>query len=102
MESTTDIRDSILAGDDPEQGVRSIEVKMEMDQHYKNCFGGESGKHVLADLYNRTMLNTSVQLGDPQGTAYNEGRRSVVLSIMSRIGALYAKPSFTENFTNGG
>jgi hypothetical protein len=55
-------------------------------QAYKSVFKSEDGQKVLWDLMklNSFMQDSYVQ-GDPYSTAYNEGRRSVVLYILQKI-----------------
>ena len=54
-------------------------------QDYQQVFGTESGKAVLHDLMKRGgCLSTSMH-ADSHMTAYNEGRRSLVLEILSRL-----------------
>lgn len=53
---------------------------------YRATFGGGAGRRVLADLARRNnLLATSVVAGDPQLTAFNEGRRAVVLEILREL-----------------
>lgn len=52
---------------------------------YQDTFSGDSGKAVLMDLMKRSgILSTSMIKGDPQMTAFNEGKRAMVLEILSR------------------
>lgn len=56
-------------------------------QDYRMIFGGEQGKRVLADLMRRHFVLRSTQIaGDSHETAFNEGRRAVVLDIMQAVG----------------
>ena len=48
---------------------------------YKNCFEGEDGKKVLADLERRCFIKERTFSPDTHLTAYNEGTRGVVLYI---------------------
>ena len=48
---------------------------------YKNCFDGENGKKVLADLERRCFIKERTFSPDTHLTAYNEGTRGVVLYI---------------------
>jgi hypothetical protein len=49
---------------------------------YKTVFTTGSGVVVLHDMFRRFgMFKTSLVPGDPQGTAFNEGQRSVLLYI---------------------
>ena len=50
---------------------------------YRQVFKTEEGETVLADLKKRFNLHaTTFERGDPHYSAYLEGQRSVVLSIM--------------------
>ena len=49
---------------------------------YKEAFKTEGGKKVLADLEGRCNYRTSSYVpGDTNGTAFEEGKRAVVLHI---------------------
>lgn len=53
---------------------------------YHFTFGLPEGKLVLHDLLQAAgLLETSMVPGDPQGTAYREGRRSVALEIIHKL-----------------
>lgn len=55
-------------------------------QDYRRAFGGESGQRVLRDLMRRHFVLTSTQIaGDSHESAFNEGRRAVVLDIMATM-----------------
>lgn len=52
---------------------------------YHDTFSSETGKAVLLDLMKRSgILSTSMIKGDPHMTAFNEGKRAIVLEILSR------------------
>lgn len=54
---------------------------------YKRIFSSEQGKRVLADLIaQHFVMRPTYVRGDPQGTAFNEGQRDVVLRIMTIMG----------------
>lgn len=96
-----DIRDSFLDADltSTEQVEEGDRLKA-LEQDYRNCFTSESGKKVLADLFNRTVMTQGGEI-EPLANAFQEGRKNIVLSIMKRIGAVSAKPSFLEAFEDG-
>ena len=49
---------------------------------YKEAFKTEGGKKVLADLEGRCNYRTSSYVpGDTNGTAFEEGKRAVILHI---------------------
>lgn len=48
---------------------------------YSIAFGTDQGKRVLEDMRRSYCKRTSHVDGDPYTTAFNEGRRDVVLSI---------------------
>ena len=53
---------------------------------YKRTFGTDSGKRVLQDLMNRGhMLEPSYTVNDAHETAFREGERNLVLSILSEL-----------------
>jgi hypothetical protein len=55
-------------------------------QMYKDVFSSGAGQKVLWDLMkNNSMVTDSHVVGDPYSTAYNEGRRAVVLHILEKI-----------------
>lgn len=50
---------------------------------YRELFNTESGKEILSDLSKRyNILNTTFVAGDPCSSAFNEGARSVVMSLI--------------------
>jgi hypothetical protein len=56
-------------------------------QDYIRTFESETGKRVIADLMKRHFVFGSTQVqGDSHESAFNEGRRAVILDIMSAIG----------------
>ena len=52
---------------------------------YKEIFSTEAGKEVLDDLMKSNYFFTSTQTGDSHETAFNEGRRSVILAILNYV-----------------
>ena len=52
---------------------------------YKEVFSTEPGREVLEDLMKNNFLWTSTQTSDSHETAYNEGRRSVILAILNYV-----------------
>ena len=52
---------------------------------YKEVFGSEAGKEVLDDLMKSNYFFTSTQTGDSHESAFNEGRRSVILAILVTV-----------------
>lgn len=57
-------------------------------QDYRRAFGGEPGRRVLRDLMRRHFVLRSTQIaGDSHETAFNEGRRAVVLDILAAVNA---------------
>ena len=52
---------------------------------YKEVFSTEAGREVLEDLMKNNFLWTSTQTSDSHETAYNEGRRSVILAILNYV-----------------
>lgn len=57
-------------------------------QDYRLLFSGERGKRVLRDLMRRHFVLRSTQIaGDSHESAFNEGRRAVVLDILQACNA---------------
>jgi len=52
---------------------------------YKEVFSTEAGREVLEDLMKNNFIWNSTITSDLQETAYNEGRRSVVLAILNSV-----------------
>ena len=52
---------------------------------YKEVFSTEPGREVLEDLMKNNFLWTSTQTSDSHETAFNEGRRSVILAILNYV-----------------
>ena len=52
---------------------------------YKEVFTTEAGQEVLDDLMKSNYFFTSTQTGDSHESAFNEGRRSVVLTILNYV-----------------
>lgn len=57
-------------------------------QDYRRVFGGEPGQRVLRDLMRRHFVLSSTQIpGDSHESAFNEGRRAVVLDVLAALRA---------------
>lgn len=55
-------------------------------QDYRRAFGGEPGRRVLRDMMRRHFMLTSTQVaGDSHESAFNEGRRAVVVDILATL-----------------
>ena len=53
---------------------------------YKELFSTDDGKEILADLARRHFVHTSTFVPhDTHHSAFNEGRRSVILDIISLV-----------------
>lgn len=53
---------------------------------YEQVFASPEGQRVLYDLLRAGgVLQTSLVPGDPQGTAFNDGRRSMALHIIDQL-----------------
>ena len=53
---------------------------------YKEFFSTDDGKEILADLARRHFVHTSTFIPhDTHHSAFNEGRRSVILDIISLV-----------------
>ena len=52
---------------------------------YKEVFSTEPGREVLEDLMKNNFLWTSTHTSDSHETAFNEGRRSVILAILNYV-----------------
>ncbi len=61
---------------------------MRRRQDYRRAFGDVPGRRVLRDLMRRHFVLRSTQIaGDSHETAFNEGRRAVVLDILQAVNA---------------
>ncbi|MGE4551604.1 MAG: hypothetical protein AB7D57_00735 [Desulfovibrionaceae bacterium] len=65
---------------DEERRLRD-EAKARLHAAYRRTFESEDGRTVLEDLERRGFMWGSTLHPDPQRTAFNEGRRSLVLHI---------------------
>jgi hypothetical protein len=52
---------------------------------YKELFSTELGREVLEDLMKNNFFWNSTITNDLQETAFNEGRRSVILAILNYV-----------------
>lgn len=66
------------------QASRNSEL-IKARQLFDHVFNSPEGREVLKDLQAKFHEITSFAPGDPHRTAFNEGRRSVVLYIMQRL-----------------
>ena len=56
--------------------------------NYRRAFGDVRGRRVLRDLMRRHYVLRSTQIvGDSHETAFNEGRRAVVLDVLYALNA---------------
>ena len=54
---------------------------------YRTIFKGPQGERVLADLCHRHGIFDPCHVpGDPYSTAYNDGRRSVIVDLLRYLG----------------
>lgn len=63
-------------------------LAMMINRHERYCahFESAEGKAILRDLMRKyRVLETTHVPGDPHSTAYNEGQRSVILSILRYV-----------------
>jgi len=59
-----------------------------LSDHYKKVFSTPEGKKVLYDLMKFGKFNQpTYSPGDPNGTAFNEGMRRVILRIVNFVEA---------------
>lgn len=61
------------------------EKRIDLVEHYKSMFGTSAGLTVLYDLIRTCGVFDSSFNSDPILMAYHEGRRSVALSILSKL-----------------
>jgi hypothetical protein len=67
--------------DVPPEELRAAKLR-DLAVDYGRTFGSEHGARVLADLERRGfMARTTLCVRDPEGTAFNEGQRMMVLHI---------------------
>lgn len=58
----------------------------ELRTMYRDTFGDNSGKHVLQDLEKRCNMHISSYVaGDAHATAFEEGKRLVILHIHNML-----------------
>lgn len=61
--------------------------RKELHQAYRNVFSSPQGQAVLKDLYENCQMDSpTFVMGQPDASAWNEGRRSVFLFITKRMG----------------
>tara|TARA_B100001250_G_C19757458_1_gene770819 strand:+ start:174 stop:443 length:270 start_codon:yes stop_codon:yes gene_type:complete len=56
-------------------------------QNFKEVFGTEQGKEVLALLANSHFVYRTTHSNDPYTSAWQEGQRTVVMEIINLVGA---------------
>ena len=56
-------------------------------QNFKEVFGSEQGKDVLALLANSHFVYRTTHSNDPYTSAWQEGQRTVVMEIINLVGA---------------
>jgi hypothetical protein len=63
-----------------------LKRKLSLLESYKSSFDGIYGKKVLFDLMKESgFLSPAHTVGDPYTTAYNDGKRSVLLFILKQL-----------------
>ena len=67
--------------------MRITEKEKKRLADYRTVFEGPQGQRVLADLCHRHGIFDPCHVpGDPYSTAYNDGRRSVVVDLLRYLG----------------
>ena len=67
--------------------MRITEKEKKRLADYRTIFEGPQGQRVLADLCHRHGIFDPCHVpGDPYSTAYNDGRRSVVVDLLRYLG----------------
>ena len=67
--------------------MRLPETEKKRLADYRTIFEGPQGQRVLADLCHRHGIFDPCHVpGDPYSTAYNDGRRSVVVDLLRYLG----------------
>ena len=67
--------------------MRLTEKEKKRLADYRTIFEGPQGQRVLADLCHRHGIFDPCHVpGDPHSTAYNDGRRSVVVDLLRYLG----------------
>ncbi len=56
-------------------------------QNFKEVFGSQQGKDVLALLANSHFVYRTTHSNDPYTSAWQEGQRTVVMEIINLVGA---------------
>ena len=68
-----------------ELAKRQAESK-ELAKSFQNLFGSEAGKEVLKKLSEMCNENKPTYVdGNPNGSAYREGQRSIILGIRNQL-----------------
>ena len=67
--------------------MRITEKEKKRLADYRTIFEGPQGQRVLADLCHRHGIFDPCHVpGDPYSTAYNDGRRSVIIDLLRYLG----------------
>ena len=76
------------AADRPRSNQEAADARKQLLSDYRVAFGGEAGQRVLVDLLRRCgVMATTYQPGQPDATAYAEGRRRIGLEIIDTLNA---------------
>jgi len=68
------------------QSKSRVSKAIKVNASYKKAFSGPDGETVLKDLLVSTGFDTTTFVAhDPYSSAYNEGRRSIVLQILRMV-----------------
>ena len=71
----------------------------DIDEDYRIVFTGEHGERVLRHLMACCCMWESTINPDPHATAYNEGRRTVVLGIIDRVRVKWSPQELAHEIT---
>lgn len=72
----------------------------QVDGDYQHVFGSEEGERVLRDLMKGACIwGESSYDPNPYATAYNEGRRSIILQILEHMRRKWTPQEFADELT---
>lgn len=77
--------------------LTAVETTDQRNRDYIDTFSTEAGQRVLQDLMEQTgVMRPAHVTGDPYESAYMEGHRQVVLSILDKLGRALTPEDFKQ------
>jgi hypothetical protein len=68
--------------DDKQSAIEIVQRKKDIVRSYQKVFSSEDGQVVLHDMMGVFHFYSTTATPDPHETSFNEGQRSVILSIL--------------------